>query len=171
MLTETEARVIRVEINCKGQRNSLLGFFYRYVLSDKNSLVELISTIKQLTSKPYCNIFNGGEFTYPGWNWGAMKLKNNYTQMSNYIKNSATSCVSTSWSMGSQNLKITNVPSRVVRTVITPRISDHDISMVDMSLITTQKYQVPQSIKLYNRTNWMRLNPHREPIMTEIVNN
>lgn len=73
--------------------------------------------------------------------------------------------------MGSQNLKITNVPSRVVRTVITPRISDHDISMVDMSLITTQKYQVPQSIKLYNRTNWMRLNPHLEPIMTEIVNN
>ena len=67
------------------------------------------------------------------------------------------------------DLMITNIASRIVRTSVIAGISDHDIPLVDLSLILLKKYQVPRMIKLYNRTNWMQLNSFLEIEIEKIM--
>ena len=174
---QTNSEILWVKINCKGQRDILVGACYRPIVSDKSTTTELFSSIEKLTEKRNFDIFLGGDFNYPGWNWTSMELKNNtpYVELHRAFSESLmqyelkqlvtepTRCGNT------LDLMITNIPSRIVRTRVIPGISDHDIPLVDLSLTPLKKYQVPRMIKLYNRTNWKQLNSFLEIEMEKIM--
>ena len=168
--TATTSEILWVKLSCHGQRDLLIGAFYRPRVSDKTSIPELFATMDNLSSRRSYDIFLGGDFNLPGWEWKTLSLKPNcpypqlhreFLELTNthelkqLVEGPTRFCPS-----NTLDLMLTNVPLRVNKTTIIPGISDHDIPHVELSLKPHHIYQERREIPIYRRANWEGLKDH-----------
>lgn len=67
------------------------------------------------------------------------------------------------------DLLITNTPSRVIRTKLIHGISDDHILLMDLSLKTLNRFQVPRLIPLYKKTDWDGTKSYLTPKLRKIT--
>ena len=57
------------------------------------------------------------------------------------------------------------MPDQVHRTKIIPRISDHEIPYMELSVAPTYKKQVPRKVWLFNKADWHAMSDYLEPTL------
>ena len=168
--TTTTAEILWVKLSCQGQRNLIIGAFYRPRVSDKTSIPELFSTMDNLSTRRAYDIFLGGDFNLPGLDWRSLSLKPNcpypqvhreFLELTNtyelkqLVEDPTRFCPS-----NTLDLMLTNIPLRANKTTIIPGISDHDIPLVELQLKSHHIYQERRRIPIYRRANWVGLRDH-----------
>ena len=79
----TNEEILWAKVSCRGQCDLLIGACYRHVISNQITILELFATTQTLTTEHNYDIFLGGDFNFPGFDWDNMSLKPNtpYVQL------------------------------------------------------------------------------------------
>lgn len=175
--TDTTSEILWVKVACKGQRDLLVGACYRPQVSDQGTIPELFSTIETLSQKRSCDIFLGGDFNFPGWDWKSLSLKPNcshpklhheFLTATNDYKLTQLVTDNTR-AKNTLDLMLTNIPFKVNRTIVVPGISDHEIPVVELSTKARLNRQIQREILLYRKADWTGLKEHLQNSVSHLA--
>ncbi|XP_071959873.1 uncharacterized protein [Antedon mediterranea] len=110
----------------------------------------------------------GGDFNFPGWDWNHNTCYNScpfpslHSRFYGILCDNGLTQVVREATRGKNILDLiaTNRPTFVRRTQVLPGISDHSIVYTELTLKLPRKNQVPRSIILYNKADWIGLAMH-----------
>jgi hypothetical protein len=173
---DSEGENIWVKINIQGRRSLKVGAYYRPDVGHAESIDEL-DNILQKVQNTSADIFLGGDFNFPGWDWTTKTLKERcpypdlHLRFGDILDDTALTQVVTEPTRGDNtlDLMITNNPSIITKNQVIPGISDHDIPLLEVDLNPVKLVQKPRSIPLYRKADWSALENHMRNITKTIV--
>ena len=74
-LSRENCEIIWVRVKSKGRRSLLIGAYYRRYVGDEASLRALSQSAEKACKSRTAIVLLGGDFNFPGWDWGSMTPK------------------------------------------------------------------------------------------------
>jgi hypothetical protein len=160
---------IWVKIDIHGRKTLRVGAFYRPDVGHAESIEELDDILHKVQNST-SDVFYGGDFNLPGWDWETRTLKEKcqypdlHQRFGDILDDTALTQVVTEPTRGENtlDLMITNNPSIITKTQVIPGISDHDIPLLEVDLNPVKLKQKPRNIPLYKKANWEALDEHMQ---------
>lgn len=151
----------------KGEPNLSLGVFYRPDVSHSESLEHLEVLFENLRSESG-DIFIGGDFNFPGWDWETQTLKPGtpyptlHQRFMDLLDDYGLAQIVTKPTRGDNTLDllITNNPEAVISNDVIGGMSDHEIPVTVLKATPCRKPKSGREIPVYGKADWPGLKEH-----------
>lgn len=149
---QTDCEVIWTEINVVNCKTLYICSFYNTKTSDEESIKQFGESVNRASNITDAAIVIG-DFNLPGWDWKTKTIKpscqhpRNHYQLSEILDdNGLTQLVEDpTRNQNTQDLLITNNPTKITRTDVIPGISDHDAVYTEIDIRPVKHYQTPRN--------------------------
>ena len=161
----------------EGQRDLYLASFYHPHTENEQSMEELGKSLARASKIPNAQLIIGGDFNLPGYTFPDMTLKpdtpykNVHIQFADYLADNGLAQMVTEPTRGPNTLDymVTNIPSRFVKTLVIPGLSDHNIPMAEVNLNPLTNKETPRRITLYKKANWDQMRSDMKTTLNNVV--
>ena len=179
-LMTDSAEILWVKVNMHASKHLYVGACYRPSETDNTTTKALNTSLTRLTNNKNNQIFLGGDFNLPDYDWKNKCMKPharyvaNYTEFAEAIDDAGLNQLieeSTHAAGNTLDLMLTNRPRQVNRIEVIPGISDHAAVYAELNVQPMRRKQTPRLVPIYSKANWDALKQSADKIAADVKKN
>ena len=162
---DNDCECIWVKVLTKTLKSVHVCAFYRPDVSDTKALSNFENSLKKAARMKNSQLFIGGDFNLPSWDWLDMKFKEkgsfrkSHEDFVDILNDHNLQQMVLEPTRGSNILDIilTNTPDLIPRVEVIPGLSDHCIVFAEYNVKVDRKKNALRQIFLYRRADWEKI--------------
>lgn len=176
---ETNCEITWMKFEIAGCKSVYVASYYRPNEKDKSSIEELQKSLDRLPKDTASNVWIGGDFNFPGYNWIGDHIKTGCKQPEltrRFLDITADSGLTQmvkepTFYENTLDLFFTNNPSIVYNTQVIPGISNdgHHAVYVEIDISPIRKSTKPRKVHCYKKADWDGFKSHMEDFASKFL--